>query len=129
MSLDTTTLRWSISLLECYVTKKMKHNFVELVLTCGSWQEAQKIAYVLLEQRLVACVEFMEIKSKYRWQQQLEGASEIKMIMTTIADNFDKVKTEVRRIHSYEVFVLKMLLIEKLPKEAAKWLNEEISNA
>jgi len=40
-------------------------DFVELVLTCKSWQEADKVAGELLKQKLVACVEFFPIKSKY----------------------------------------------------------------
>ncbi|HET7320576.1 MAG TPA: divalent cation tolerance protein CutA, partial [Candidatus Saccharimonadales bacterium] len=69
----------------------MQSNFVELVLTCGSWQEAQRIVDVLLEKHLVACVEMMEIKSKYHWQGKAEEANEVKLIMETVEGNFDKV--------------------------------------
>ena len=47
-------------------------NTVELFLTCGSWREAQKIADVLLKKKLVACVEFVEVKSKAWWQAMLK---------------------------------------------------------
>ena len=50
--------------------------FVELLLTCGSWQEAQNIADVLLEQRLAVCIEFLEIKSRYLWHGRTEEAAE-----------------------------------------------------
>ena len=104
----------------------MKPNFVELVLTCGSWQEAQKIADHLLENHLVACVEFMEIKSKYWWEGKLDEAKEIKLVMETVADNFAKVEAAVGKLHSYETFVLQMLPIAKLSKDAAKWLSKEV---
>lgn len=104
----------------------MKPNFVELVLTCGSWQEAQKIADDLLEKRLVACVEFMEIKSRYLWHGKRDEAHEIKLIMETLADNFAKVEAAIRKLHSYETFVLQMIPITKLSKGAAEWLNQEV---
>ena len=104
----------------------MKPDFVELVLTCGSWQEAQRIADDLLEKRLVACVEFMEIKSRYLWHGKRDEAKEIKLIMETIADNFAKVEAAVGKLHSYETFVLQMIPVTKLSKGAAAWLAEEI---
>lgn len=103
----------------------MKPSFVELILTCGSWQEAQKIADHLLENRLVACVEFMEIKSKYRWAGKLDEAKEVKLIMETVADNFAKVEEAVGKLHGYETFVLQMIPIAKLSSAAAKWLEKE----
>jgi len=101
-------------------------NFVELVLTCGSWQEAQRVADVLLEKKLVACVEMMEIKSKYWWKRGIEDAKEIKLIMETIADNFERVEKEVTKHHSYETFVLQMIPIVKLSKGADVWLQKQV---
>jgi periplasmic divalent cation tolerance protein len=103
------------------------NNFVELVLTCGSWQEAQKIADQLLGQKLVACVEFMEIKSKYWWEKKLEEATEIKLIMESVATNFDSVEKEVAKLHSYETFVLQMLPIVKLSSAAQGWIHQELN--
>jgi periplasmic divalent cation tolerance protein len=103
----------------------MKTDFVELVLTCGSWQEAQKIADALLEKKLVACVEFMEVQSKYRWQGAIEEAKEIKLIMETIAEHFEKVESEVAKLHSYETFVLQQLPLTNLSTQASKWLEAE----
>ncbi|MDO8336416.1 MAG: divalent-cation tolerance protein CutA [Candidatus Saccharibacteria bacterium] len=102
----------------------MKYNFVELILTCEDQEEAQKIADSLLTQKLVACVEFIEIKSRFRWKEQIENGDEIKLIMTTIADNYDKIEAEVKKLHSYETFVLQQIPITRLNNEAAEWLME-----
>jgi periplasmic divalent cation tolerance protein len=100
-------------------------NFVEMILTCVSWQEAQKIADHLLEKRLVACVEFMEIKSKSWWKGTLEDAKEVKLIMQSLADNFKQIETEVSKLHSYETFVLQQIPLTALSKEAQNWLVSE----
>lgn len=104
----------------------MKPNFIELFLTCGSWQEAQKIADALLAQKLVACVEFMEVKSKYWWKRQLEEAKEVKLIMQTVDTLFDKIEAEVKKLHSYDTFVLHAVPLTKTSKEATKWLEQEV---
>ena len=102
----------------------MQYNFVELVLTCGSWQEAQKIADRLLEQKLVACVEFIEVKSKSWWQGKLQDANEIKLIMHSVEHLFAQVESEVKKLHSYEAFVLQALPVSHISKDAETWLKE-----
>lgn len=99
--------------------------FAQLVLTCGSWQEAQAIADALLGKHLVACVEFLEIKSKYHWQGKLEEAGEIKLVMETMASNFAKAEAEVAKLHSYDTFVLRQIPITSLSKKAQAWLEQE----
>jgi periplasmic divalent cation tolerance protein len=101
-------------------------DYQEFVVTCASWQEAQAIADVLLEKRLIACAEFIEIKSKYRWQETLEEANEIKLIMKTIANNFKKVEAEIAKLHSYKAFVLQALPVLNTSKEAENWLAKEL---
>jgi periplasmic divalent cation tolerance protein len=104
-----------------------KSNFVELVLTCDSWQEAQKIADALLDKQLVACVEFFEIKSKYWWEGSLEEAKEIKLMMHSAEHLFDKVEAEVKKLHSYDTFVLQALPASRVSAEARQWLKSTLT--
>ena len=97
---------------------------VELVLTCGSWQEAQRIVDKLLELKLIACAEFIPIKSKFSWKGKLEEAEEIKLVMLSLENIFEKVEKEVRKLHSYETFVLKALPVSHLSRQAKSWLQE-----
>lgn len=99
-------------------------NFVELVLTCGSWQEAQRIVDHLLEQRLIACAEFIPMKSKFWWKGARDEADEIKLIMESAEHYFEKVEAEVAKLHSYETFVLKSVPITKLSRTAVPWLRD-----
>ena len=101
---------------------------VEVLLTCGSWQEAQKIVDSLLKQKLIACAEFLEIQSLFRWKGSIEHGEEVKLIMTTIADHFEKIEVEVKKLHSYETFVLQQLPITRINKVAAQWLAENTEN-
>lgn len=102
----------------------MDTNLVELLVTCASWQEAQAITDALLEKRLVACVEQIEIRSKNWWAGAIEDTKEIKLSMVSIADYFGTIEREIAKLHSYETFVLKQLPITNLNDDAAKWLTE-----
>ena len=99
---------------------------VELVLTCGSWQEAQTIVDRLLETRLIACAEFIEIKSKFWWKDEISEGNEIKLIMKSYASLFDKVESEITKLHSYETFVLQAVPVVALSDAAQQWIDKEI---
>lgn len=101
---------------------------VELVLTCGSWQEAQRIVDKLLADKLIACAEFIPIKSKFSWKHKLEEADEIKLIMLSKADFFQPVEKVVTKLHSYETFVLKAIPVLHLSHMAKAWLKDSTTN-
>ena len=102
------------------------NNSVELILTCGSWQEAQTITDALLEKKLVACVEQMEIRSKNWWEGKIEDTKEIKLSMLSFAEKYDEIEAVVRKLHSYDIFVLKQSPVTRLNDDAAKWLGESL---
>jgi len=99
-------------------------DFVELFLTCGSRQEAEKIAGVLLEKRLVVCVKFIPIESKFWWKGKIKTNQEILLLMESVAENFEQTEAEVAKLHSYDTFVLKQLDITNLSVKALNWLAE-----
>jgi periplasmic divalent cation tolerance protein len=97
--------------------------FVDLMLPCGSWQEAHAIADALLEKHLIACAEFLPIKSRYWWKQQREEAEEIKLIMQSRMEHFTKVEAIVRKLHSYETPSLHAVPIAIISETSKSWLT------
>src|SRR6476646_4655938 len=102
------------------------NNAVELFLTCGSWQEAQRITDALLEKQLVACVEQMDIRSKNWWQGSFEDTAEVKLSMLTITEKYDEIASVIKSLHSYETFVLKQIPIDRLNGDAEEWLKDSV---
>lgn len=107
----------------------MATKFVQLALTCGSWQEAQRIVDRLLEKRLIACAEFIPIKSKFQWKEHIEEADEIKLIMESGAHLFDEIEAEIQKLHSYETFVLQSVPLDRLSEAAAGWWGAALKQA
>lgn len=97
--------------------------FVELVLTCKDWAEAEKIADTLLKKHLIACAKFLPVESKYWWEGKIESDSEVLIFMESVAENFPQIETEVAKLHSYATFVLKATPITQISKDAAQWLR------
>lgn len=101
-------------------------NYIQLLLTCGSWQEAQRIVDHLLEQHLIACAEFIPIKSRFQWKDKIEQNDEIKLIMQTIDQHFERIEAEVSKLHSYETFVLQAVPVTQLSADARHWLEAAV---
>jgi uncharacterized protein involved in tolerance to divalent cations len=72
------------------------NSLVELVLSCGSWQEAQAIADSLLEKKLIASAEFLE-------QHEREG---VKLIMQSAENLYESVQAEIALLRGDSVFAL-----------------------
>lgn len=100
--------------------------FCQLFLTCENTDEATKIADSLLGQRLIACAKQVAAKSSFWWQSKIDKADEVMLVMESRSDLFDKVEAEVKKLHSYETFVLYATPIESISKEAEQWLNKEL---
>jgi uncharacterized protein involved in tolerance to divalent cations len=76
----------------------MHGEVVELVLTCGSWQESQRIADALLEKRLVDRVETFEIQPLHWHDSHSHHAQEVKVIVHSHAGQVDKIKDLTSKI-------------------------------
>lgn len=66
----------------------------------------------------------MEVRSKYWWQGSLEDGTEIKLIMHSVNELFDRVESAVKELHSYDVFVLQALPLVNISEAAKNWLLE-----
>jgi periplasmic divalent cation tolerance protein len=72
-------------------------------LTAADRAEADRLAEMLVESRLAACVQIIpEMKSVYRWRGNVERQSEVLLVAKTISSKFAELEREVRALHSYE---------------------------
>jgi periplasmic divalent cation tolerance protein len=72
--------------------------------TCANAEEAGRIAHLLVEERLAACVSIVpEVKSVYRWKGAVETASEWLLAIKSSRERFDALRAAIEKAHSYEV--------------------------
>lgn len=103
-------------------------NFCQLQLTCANKEEAATIKNTLLVKHFVACVRETPVKSTFHWQGKIEHSDEIMLLMESRVDLFDKIEAEIKKLHSYETFVLKAVAVDRISKEAEQWLKEEMKD-
>ena len=72
-------------------------------MTTGSMDEAARLAKMLVEKRLVACVNIIDgVRSIYNWDGALQDDQEVVMIAKTHPDRIDDLVTAVKSMHSYD---------------------------
>jgi len=64
----------------------------------------ERIARQLVEYRLAACVTLLPgATSLYRWNDQVETAAEVLLMIKARAINYTRVEAAIRRLHPYEL--------------------------
>jgi periplasmic divalent cation tolerance protein len=76
---------------------------LQVLTTAGSEEEAVRIAAVLVDRRLAACVQILgPIVSRYRWQGVVEEAEEWQCLAKTEVACYPEAEAAIREEHSYE---------------------------
>ncbi len=103
-------------------------NLIYIFWTCRDKQEAKKIVYGLLDQRLIACASiFPEVESLYRWEGNIEEGQEVKVILKTILKHFDAVQSHIQKHSSYEVPEILQVDIAQGNPRYLSWVVQETS--
>jgi len=102
------------------------NKYCQLWLTCVDKAEADKIAKVLLEKHLIVCAKQIPVGSDFLWKEKVDHNDEILLIMDSREDLFEKVESEVAKLHSYETFVLHAVSVVKVSSKAAKWMQDNL---
>ncbi len=98
--------------------------------TCASVEEAERLARVLVERRLAACVNVLPgIRSVYRWKGEIASASECLLVVKSSRELFDSLRAALEAAHSYELpEALALPVIDGSPAYL-EWLNNNLGEA
>jgi len=98
---------------------------IVVLITCGSKEEALKIANVLVEEHLAACVNLVSpIRSIYRLEGKIWDEKEWLLIIKTQNQNFKELEKKVKSLHSYSVPEIICLSIVEGSSSYLNWINE-----
>ena len=99
-------------------------------INCPDGAVADAIAADLLARRLVACANrYPEIASRYHWKGQVEGATEVPLLLKTRAELFDAVAAAVRALHPYETPAVYAVEVVAATEEYRDWVLAETEPA
>jgi periplasmic divalent cation tolerance protein len=103
----------------------MKTDSMVVLVTCGSEEEAIKIANILVEEHLAACVNIVSpIRSIYRWEGKIWDEKEWLLVIKTRKKRFPEIEARVKSLHSYSVPEIISLSITDGSSSYLNWLKE-----
>jgi periplasmic divalent cation tolerance protein len=99
--------------------------FVIVFVTCGSEEEASKIAHALVEEKLAACANIVSpVRSVYRWEGKIWDEREWLLIIKSREARFPDLERRVKSLHSYQVPEIISLPILTGSPPYLNWLGE-----
>lgn len=101
---------------------------IVVYIVASEMAEAEKLGKMLLENRMAACVNILPaMKSIYRWNNQLETADEVVMLVKTQAGQYAAIEKCILENHSYETPAIFSFPVQHCSPEFEAWLNNQIN--
>lgn len=87
--------------------------------TCAS----KKIAKILVQEKLAACVQLSKINSLYSWENKLCVDKEVLLSIKTKKENFKKIQRKIKENHSYDLPEIIAIQITNASKEYLQFIE------
>jgi len=101
--------------------------YIQVVTTTASREDAERIARVLVEERLAACVQVIgPISSMYRWQGAIETSQEWLCLAKSRRELYDAIEKAIRRAHPYQVPEILAVPVVAGSADYLAWLDQEV---
>jgi periplasmic divalent cation tolerance protein len=103
------------------------NDYIEVSTTTQTKEEAEKIAGVLVEERLAACVQVIgPITSTYRWEGAVEKEEEWLCTIKTKRSLWGEVEHAIKSLHPYEVPEMVALPVVAGSSEYLRWMGDQL---
>ncbi|MFH1044488.1 MAG: divalent-cation tolerance protein CutA [Pseudomonadota bacterium] len=89
-------------------------------------ESAEKLAALLIERRLAACVNILApCSSVYRWQGKIQRNEEHPLLIKTVAERYAELEASIRANHPYELpEIIAVSVVRGLPAYL-QWVEAE----
>ncbi|HKH80062.1 MAG TPA: divalent-cation tolerance protein CutA [Methylovirgula sp.] len=98
-------------------------DYAVVLTTCADRAKARSIARALVERRLAACVQMLPIDSVYTWQDRLEEAAEILLLIKIKRADYVEIESAILALHEYETPEIVALPIEQGSAAYLDWIE------
>lgn len=98
---------------------------IYIFITYPNKKKAEEIVTKLLKERLIACGSILpEVESHYLWEGKIESSFEVKMILKTRKELFDKIEKIVQINSPYEICEIAAVETVLVSKEYKTWVED-----
>jgi periplasmic divalent cation tolerance protein len=102
-------------------------DFIQVMTTTGTKEEAQKIARAVVEKRLAGCAQVLgPIESTYWWENQVQTAKEWLCLIKSREDLYSSLEHAIQEVHPYDVPEILAIPVVEGSKAYLDWLEREL---
>ncbi len=102
--------------------------YLLILSTCPDQPTAEKLARLLVEKKLVACVNILPgLTSIYHWQGEIETASECLLMAKTEKQHYQSIENTIHEHHPYELPEIIAVSIDRGLPEYLQWIDSCVS--
>ena len=95
--------------------------------TAANPDEAARLGRTLVQERLAACATVIPgAQSIYRWQDEVETASETVLLLKTAPQQLEALETRLHELHSYQTPEFLVLKVESGSSAYLDWLHASL---
>jgi periplasmic divalent cation tolerance protein len=103
----------------------MPENHLVILCTVPDRGSGEKIAEVLVEERLAACVNLLPgVVSIYRWEGEVKQEDEFLLLIKTNGARFEAVRAAITKLHPYATPEIIALQVAEGDRNYLTWLTE-----
>ncbi len=106
----------------------MKNQFIIVETTVQNSSEANKIAELLLKQKIAACIQFIKINSTYFWQGKIENNEEVLLRIKSVKKHFEEIKNSIISHHNYDLPEVILIETNQGSKPYFDWIESNVKN-
>ena len=105
-------------------------DYIQIMTTVESHEDAEKIALFLVEKRLAACAQVIgPLKSYFHWQGNIDQSDEYLCLLKSRRDLFDEFEKALIEIHPYVVPEIVAVPLVAVGAGYLGWLAAELRQA
>ena len=102
-------------------------DFIVVLTTFESKEQAEELASLAVDRHLAACVQIVgPIESVYRWQGKVELANEFRCELKTASKLYPQLETLILDLHPYDVPEIVSFPIANVTSAYSNWLVEQL---
>jgi len=106
-----------------------ENNYSIIITTAGGKDAAKKIANLLVEKHLAACVQMFPVESVYFWQGKICEDNEVALFIKSRTSLFDEIAEAIKANHEYEIPEIIQIPVTNGLSDYLGWIDECTGNS
>ena len=106
------------------VDQDQSNSYCVVLTTCASKEDARELCTALLNKRLAACIQVVDIDSYYIWQGEEMNEQEKLLLIKTKSTLYSDVEATLRSVHKYDVPEIVRLPLVAGSSAYLSWIDE-----